>query len=127
MNPPRADFCNNAPPLPQTASAGPDLRLRPPAPVAAKANGVTATLKGGKAEDFSHVIVAVGIAARANYAKTTALLIAGDWFGVAGLALVMLVIFDGLGPVVQRFVDHVVEHGQAVLPARRQSPPTDRS
>lgn len=30
-------------------------------------------------------------------------------------------------PVVQRFVDHVVEHGQAVLPARRQSPPTDRS
>jgi len=51
------------------------------------------------------VIVAVGIAARANYAKTTALLIAGDWCGVAGLALVMLVIFDGLGPVVQRFVE----------------------
>lgn len=51
------------------------------------------------------VIVAVGIAARRNYAKTTALLIAGDWCGVAGLALVMLVIFDGLGPVVQRFVE----------------------
>ena len=28
------------------------------------------------------VIVAVGIAARRNYAKTTALLIAGDWCGV---------------------------------------------
>lgn len=51
------------------------------------------------------VIVAVGIAARSNYAKTTALLIAGDWCGVAGLALIMLVIFDGLGPVVQRFVE----------------------
>lgn len=51
------------------------------------------------------VIVAVGIAARQNYAKTTALLIAGDWCGVAGLALIMLVIFDGLGPVVQRFVE----------------------
>ena len=51
------------------------------------------------------VIVAVGIAARHNYAKTTALLIAGDWCGVAGLALIMLVIFDGLGPVVQRFVE----------------------
>ena len=51
------------------------------------------------------VIVAVGIAARDNYAKTTALLIAGDWCGVAGLALIMLVIFDGLGPVVQRFVE----------------------
>lgn len=51
------------------------------------------------------VIVAVGIAARRNYAKTTALLIAGDWCGVAGLALIMLVIFDGLGPVVQRFVE----------------------
>ncbi|MBA1836780.1 hypothetical protein GC584_10795 [Corynebacterium sp. zg912] len=51
------------------------------------------------------VIVAVGIAARQHYAKTTALLIAGDWCGVAGLALLMLVIFDGLGPVVQRFVE----------------------
>ena len=51
------------------------------------------------------VIVAVGIAARSNYAKTTALLIAGDWCGVAGLALIMLVVFDGLGPVVQRFVE----------------------
>lgn len=51
------------------------------------------------------VIVAVGIAARQHYAKTTALLIAGDWCGVAGLALIMLVIFDGLGPVVQRFVE----------------------
>lgn len=51
------------------------------------------------------VIAAVGIAARRDYAATTALLIAGDWCGVAGLALVMLAIFDGLGPAVKDFVD----------------------
>ncbi|NJJ03255.1 hypothetical protein [Corynebacterium coyleae] len=54
------------------------------------------------------VIVAVGIAVpRGNgrYAKTTSLLIAGDWLGVAGLALLMLVIFDGLGAAVERFVN----------------------
>lgn len=58
------------------------------------------------------VIVAVGIvapragvASRSNYAPITALLIAGDWLGVASLALLMLVIFDGLGPVVQHFVE----------------------
>lgn len=51
------------------------------------------------------VIVSVGIAARRDYAATTALLIAGDWCGVAGLALVILAIFDGLGPAVKDFVD----------------------
>lgn len=54
------------------------------------------------------VIVAVGIMApRAggHYGRITSLLIAGDWLGVAGLALIMLVIFDGLGPSVQRFVE----------------------
>lgn len=54
------------------------------------------------------VIVAVGIIvpnASKRYAKTTALLIAGDWLGVASLALIMLAIFDGLGEVVQRFVE----------------------
>lgn len=54
------------------------------------------------------VIVAVGIVVPQHsnrYAKTTGLLIAGDWLGVAGLALIMLLIFDGLGPVVQRFVE----------------------
>lgn len=54
------------------------------------------------------VIVAVGIivpAASKRYAKTTALLIAGDWLGVASLALLMLVIFDGLGPAVRTFVE----------------------
>ncbi|OFT82273.1 hypothetical protein [Corynebacterium sp. HMSC29G08] len=54
------------------------------------------------------VIVAVGIVApRANrrYAKVTGLLIAGDWLGVALLAALMLLIFDGLGDAVQRFVE----------------------
>lgn len=54
------------------------------------------------------VIVAVGIivpAASKRYAKTTSLLIAGDWLGVASLALLMLVIFDGLGPAVRTFVE----------------------
>ncbi|MEH0146578.1 hypothetical protein V6D40_02715 [Corynebacterium sp. Q4381] len=54
------------------------------------------------------VIVAVGIVAprgKGGYGAITALLVAGDWLGVAGLALVMLAVFDGLGPAVQRFVD----------------------
>lgn len=54
------------------------------------------------------VIVAVGVVAsqsQRQYAKITALLIAGDWLGVASLAAVMLFVFDGLGPVVQRFVE----------------------
>ena len=58
------------------------------------------------------VIVAVGIVAPvasrssgSQYARITSLLIAGDWLGVLSLALVMLVVFDGLGPVVQRFVE----------------------
>lgn len=54
------------------------------------------------------VIVAVGVMlprASNRYAKTTALLIAGDWCGVAALAFLMLVVFDGLGDVVQRFVE----------------------
>ncbi|AKV59069.1 MULTISPECIES: hypothetical protein [Corynebacterium] len=54
------------------------------------------------------VIVAVGIVApRENrrYAKVTGLLIAGDWLGVASLAALMLLIFDGLGDTVQRFVE----------------------
>nr|WP_231375973.1 hypothetical protein [Corynebacterium aquatimens] len=52
------------------------------------------------------VVVTVGIIApRGNYTKTTARLIAGDWLGVAALALLMLIIFDGLGALVQRFVE----------------------
>lgn len=52
------------------------------------------------------VIVAVGIMApRGGYGKVTALLVAGDWTGVAALALLMLAVFDGLGPVVERFVE----------------------
>lgn len=54
------------------------------------------------------VIVAVGVMlprASGRYARTTALLIAGDWCGVAALAFLMLVVFDGLGDVVQRFVE----------------------
>lgn len=54
------------------------------------------------------VIVAVGIMAPrggGRYGKVTSLLIAGDWLGVAALATLMLVIFDSLGPAVQRFVD----------------------
>lgn len=50
------------------------------------------------------VIVAVGIVAP-RFSTTTALLIAGDWLGVATLAFLMLVVFDGLGDVVQRFVE----------------------
>lgn len=54
------------------------------------------------------VIVAVGIVVPAGsrrYGQITSLLIAGDWLGVAGLAVVMLAVFDGLGPVVKHFVD----------------------
>lgn len=54
------------------------------------------------------VIVAVGILIprhQPRYAAIVALLIAGDWLGVASLALLMLVIFDGLGPVVHSFVE----------------------
>ncbi|AQQ14435.1 hypothetical protein CGLAU_02250 [Corynebacterium glaucum] len=54
------------------------------------------------------VIVAVGILApRAGgrFGKITGLLIAGDWLGVAGLALIMLLIFDSLGEAVQRIVN----------------------
>ena len=54
------------------------------------------------------VIVAVGIMVPRHsrtYAAITALLIAGDWLGVASLALLMLAIFDGLGPLVHDFVD----------------------
>lgn len=54
------------------------------------------------------VIAAVGIVAPRGgrrYAKTTSLLIFGDWCGVAALALLMLLIFDGLGPVVRSFVE----------------------
>ncbi|WP_342319055.1 hypothetical protein [Corynebacterium mayonis] len=58
------------------------------------------------------VIVAVGIvlprssgARKSRYAATATLLIVGDWLGVASLAFVMLVIFDGLGSVVQSFVE----------------------
>lgn len=54
------------------------------------------------------VVVAVGILAPrggGRYGKVTSLLFAGDWLGVAGLALIMLAIFDGIGPAVQRFVE----------------------
>lgn len=54
------------------------------------------------------VIVAVGVMlprVGGRYAKTAALLIAGDWCGVAALAFLMLVVFDGLGDVVQSFVE----------------------
>lgn len=54
------------------------------------------------------VIVAVGIIVprgSRQYARTTGLLIAGDWLGVAFLAFVMLVLFDGLGDIVHRFVE----------------------
>lgn len=54
------------------------------------------------------VIVAVGILAPrvgGHYGKVTGLLIAGDWLGVASLALVMLLIFDSLGETVQRIVN----------------------
>lgn len=55
------------------------------------------------------VIVALGVmlprGRDGQYAKTSALLIAGDWCGVAALAFLMLVVFDGLGDVVQRFVE----------------------
>lgn len=56
------------------------------------------------------VIVAVGVAVPrrrggGGYAPITALLIGGDWLGVASLALLMLVIFDGLGPAVHSFVE----------------------
>lgn len=54
------------------------------------------------------VLAAVGILAPregGRYGKFSALLIAGDWLGVASLALVMLVVFDSLGPAMQRVVD----------------------
>lgn len=54
------------------------------------------------------VIVAVGIIVprgSRKYATTTGLLVAGDWLGVASLALLMLVVFDGLGDIVHRFVE----------------------
>lgn len=54
------------------------------------------------------VLAAVGILAPregGRYGKISALLIAGDWLGVASLALVMLVVFDSLGPAMQRVVD----------------------
>ena len=50
------------------------------------------------------VLVAVGIVAR-RFGVTAVLLIAGDWLGVASLAFLMLVVFDGLGDVVHRFVE----------------------
>lgn len=50
------------------------------------------------------VIVAVGII-NTRYVKTVSLLIFGDWLGVAALAFLMLVVFDGLGDVVHSFVD----------------------
>lgn len=55
------------------------------------------------------VIVALGVmlsrGRSGQYAKTSALLIAGDWCGVAALAFLMLVVFDGLGDVVLTFVE----------------------
>ena len=54
------------------------------------------------------VIVAVGIIVprgSKRYAKTVSLLIAGDWLGVAALAFLMLVVFDGLGEIVHGFVE----------------------
>ncbi|WP_297850314.1 hypothetical protein [uncultured Corynebacterium sp.] len=55
------------------------------------------------------VIVALGVmlprGRHGQYAKTSALLIAGDWLGVAALAFLMLVVFDGLGDLVLRFVE----------------------
>lgn len=56
------------------------------------------------------VIVALGIMlpARGPYKKVAALLVAGDWFGVFVLALLTMLLFDGLGDIVQRFIDSPV-------------------
>jgi len=54
------------------------------------------------------VLAAVGVVAPregGRYGKISALLIAGDWLGVASLALVMLAVFDRLGPAMQRVVN----------------------
>lgn len=53
------------------------------------------------------VIVALGILlpARGPYKKVATLLIVGDWFGVFILALLTMLLFDGLGDIVQRFIE----------------------
>lgn len=52
------------------------------------------------------VVVALGIMLpkKRSFARTAGLLIAGDWLGVLGLCLIVLLAFDGLGDVVGRFL-----------------------
>ena len=53
------------------------------------------------------VVVALGVMLprEGRYRGTAGLLIAGDWLGVFGLSLVVLLVFDGLGDVVARFLE----------------------
>lgn len=52
--------------------------------------------------------VAVIHARKGTYGKVAALLVAGDWFGVFVLSLVTMLVFDGLGDLVQRFLESPV-------------------
>lgn len=52
------------------------------------------------------VIVAIGIVLpKGQYRKVAPLLIAGDWFGVFVLALLVMYVFDGLQEFVQALID----------------------
>ncbi len=58
------------------------------------------------------VIVAVGVmlpvGRRGAYARIATLLVLGDWLGVLALALLSLLVFDGIGDAVGTFVDSPV-------------------
>lgn len=59
------------------------------------------------------VLVAVGVAQPprergGRYGAVAALLVLGDWLGVLALALVTMVVFDGLGEVIKTVVDSPV-------------------
>lgn len=56
------------------------------------------------------VVVALGVMLprHAAYRRIVALLIAGDWFGVFALSLVTMLVFDGLGDLVERALESPV-------------------
>lgn len=53
------------------------------------------------------IIVALGVMLprTGRYGRIATLLIAGDWFGVFVLSLVVMFVFDGIGDLVQRFLE----------------------
>lgn len=53
------------------------------------------------------IVVALGVMLprTGRYGRIATLLIAGDWLGVFALSLVVMFVFDGIGDLVQRFLD----------------------